>query len=125
MFIAATTANDLPEGLLSSLCYVESRHRVEAVHQDDGSSSSLGVCQIKLNTARLLGFKGTETDLLKTGVNIKYAAKYLGKQYRRYDGDVIKAVAAYNAGSYRHKNGMPINNQYVKKVLTLWLKKVN
>lgn len=70
-----------------------------AIHHDDGNSDSIGVCQIKLQTAKMLGFKGTEKQLLNPHVNIKYAAKYLSHQLYRYDGDVTKSIISYNIGS--------------------------
>lgn len=123
VFVTATQTFKLPEHLLSALCYVESTHNIHAVHKDDGSSSSLGLCQIKLTTARLLGFKGTEAKLMKPAINAYYAAKYLKKQLVRYDGDTLKAVAAYNSGSYKERNNSPINKQYVTKVFRAWLEK--
>ena len=111
----------LPSGLLSSLCFVESKHSVTAYHAKDGATSSLGVCQIKLATARGLGFKGNEQQLMNPKINVYYAAKYLNKQITRYQGDVQKAVAAYNAGTYRPGlNGKAKNHNYVRKVLLAW-----
>lgn len=76
----------------------------------------MGVCQIKLQTARLVGYTGKEKDLLDPGLNIYYAGKYLKKQLDRYKGDIPKAVSAYNAGTYRTSN-----EAYVDKVFTAWM----
>lgn len=125
LFTVETTNHKLPPGLLSALCFVESSHKITAVNPDDGKSASLGVCQIKLQTARLMGFRGTEEQLMHPKYNIKYAAKYLGYQMRRYDNDINKAIAAYNAGSFKESKkikGRAVNNQYVNKVLTSWIK---
>lgn len=101
LFVSASTTYSLPPGLLSSICYAESRHStLELVTQDNGSPS-YGICQIKYDTAALMGFKGTSKQLLTPKVNIKYAAKYLKYQLLRYQGNVYKASLAYNAGSYR------------------------
>src|ERR1019366_7045477 len=100
-FIVATQTYHLPKGLLNSLCFVESAHNIHAVHKDDGNGDSLGVCQVKLNTARMLGFTGTQKELMSAKTNIKYAAKYLSKQLDRYDGDSTKAIAAYNSGTFK------------------------
>jgi soluble lytic murein transglycosylase-like protein len=121
MFIAATTTYQLPPGLLSSLCFVESRHKVEAIHHDDGGSDSVGICQVKLKTAKWLGFKGTEKELMNPEVNIKYAAIYLGRQIKRYGGDTRKGVAAYNTGSFKPGISKYAANQtYVNRVFTAW-----
>lgn len=118
LFILVSAQQGLPEGLLSSLCLVESRHDVNAVHQHDGHGNSVGACQIKLNTAKGLGFKGTEKDLLKPEVNLTYAAKYLKHQILRYNGDVTRGVIAYNQGSARTAT----KTQYSSKVFAEWSK---
>lgn len=121
IFTAYTHDLALPKGLLPSLCYIESNYKINAIHKDDGGGDSLGVCQIKLTTAKLLGFKGTQKELMKPEINIKYAAKYLKKQLNRYKNDSLKAIAAYNAGTYReNRNGMAKNKKYVNKVLLSW-----
>ncbi len=122
-FTVATTTFSLPNGLLPALCFVESSHRTKVVHVDDGKENSLGVCQVQLSTARTLGFRGTATQLMDPKMNVKYAAKYLAKQLKRYSGNVPKAIAAYNSGTYRlNKKGLPINHKYVIKVLEEWSK---
>lgn len=125
MFSLASLDYSLPDGLLSSLCFVESSHNVNALHEDDGTGNSVGVCQIKLQTANTLGFKGTEEQLKKPDINIHYAALYLSKQLTRYYGNINKAVAAYNAGSYKESKRLPgaaKNNKYVVKVVAQWHK---
>jgi soluble lytic murein transglycosylase-like protein len=114
-FNVATMQNGLPANLLESLCYVESTHNVAAVHIDDGNSSSLGICQVKLETARWLGFKGTAKELMEPKTNIDYAAKYLKYQINRY-GKVNKAIIAYNRGN---ANGLT-TSKYQDKVLKQW-----
>lgn len=99
LFTTMSAAYDLPPHLLESLCYVESTHDIHAVHEDDGGSDSLGVCQIKYATAEWLGFKGTEKQLMEPKNNIKYAALYLKYNINRYGGDVTKGVIAYNRGN--------------------------
>lgn len=88
---------NLPPNLLSSVCFIETKHQIHKIHRHDGDSDSIGICQIKLKTAKWLGFKGTEQDLLNPKINILYAGKYLDYQLRRYH-NVSKAVIAYNQG---------------------------
>jgi soluble lytic murein transglycosylase-like protein len=116
LFLLYTNQYNLPPHLLSSLCYVESRHNVSAVHHDDGGADSLGVCQIKYETAKDMGFKGTPRQLMKPTVNIKYAAKYLTHQINRYNGRIDKAVIAYNRG---HAGGLT-TSKYQVKVFKQW-----
>jgi len=120
--LAASLAHDLPRGLLSAVCYVESNHRPAVTNLDDGGSPSYGLCQVKEDTARMLGYQGTAEQLrLNPYINAKYAAKYLRKQIDRYDGDLEKGVAAYNAGRLKlNAKGDPINARYVRKVFDAW-----
>lgn len=122
LFIATTNTLSLPPGLLSALCWVESHHNASAVNADDGGSPSHGVCQIKIQTAALLGFEGDEKELSDPKVNIYYAGKYLKWQLNRYHRHIPKAVAAYNAGSYRENDrGEIMNRKYVGKVFDAWV----
>jgi hypothetical protein len=119
--ISSTQTFDLPPGLLSALCFVESSHRTYVVNHKDGGSRSNGACQIKLSTAKLLGYNGTEEKLLDPKVNAYWAAKYLRRQLDRYGGDVRKGVAAYNSGTLRINDMGHIRNQkYVNKVFRAW-----
>lgn len=99
LFILASQQFNLPRGLLSSVCYVESKHDITAYHPNDGQGNSVGICQIKISSARLVGFKGSEKELMKPEVNIYYAAAYLAHQRSRYRGNLQKAVISYNMGS--------------------------
>lgn len=107
----------LPEGLLASLCYVESTHKVTAIHHDDGGEDSLGICQVKLNTARYLGFKGTREQLMQPKNNIYYSAKYLAKQIKRYNS-TSKGIIAYNRGNAKNLT----TTKYLAKVTKTWRK---
>jgi hypothetical protein len=107
----------LPDGLLSSLCYVESKGNARAISRNDGGSDSIGVCQIKLNTAKLEGYKGTEEGLLNPATNAYFAAKYLARQIKRYKGNYAKAITAYNQGSTKSHGG----SLYLTKVFNRWV----
>jgi hypothetical protein len=119
--LSASQSLELPDGLLSAVCFVESSHRVHIIRHNDGKGNSVGACQIKLNTAKLVGFKGTEAELQDPILNTYYAAKYLKKQLERYDWHLDKAIAAYNSGTYRAgKDTFALNQKYVDKVLQAW-----
>lgn len=115
IFIAASVQFNLPPGLLASVCFVETRHDIQAVHFNDGGDDSIGICQLHYTTAQWLGFKGTKVELLDPSTNIYYAAKYLAKQRNRY-GNVQQAVIAYNQG---HAGGLT-TTEYQVKVFTVW-----
>lgn len=121
LFTLASKQQSLPNGLISALCFVESSHKISAVHFKDGKDDSIGVCQVQPKTANFLKFKGSKAQLMDPSINITYAARYLKYQLRRYNGDVYKAVAAYNAGSYiEAREGIAINHNYVRKVINAW-----
>jgi soluble lytic murein transglycosylase-like protein len=115
-FLLSTAQNNLPPNLLPSICYVESKYNPKAIHLDDGPEDSLGVCQLHLSTARLMGFKGKKSDLLNPEINIKYAGKYLKHQLIRYHGDVNKAIIAYNKGSAKQLT----TSKYQRTVISEW-----
>lgn len=120
-FAAATQTFSLPPGLLSALCYVETSHNPKAIHKDDGKGDSIGLCQVKLATAQMLGYKGTARGLLDPKTNVYYAAAYLTLNMKRYNRDIRKAVAAYNAGTHREDSkGLTRNRKYVSKVFKAW-----
>lgn len=120
LFASVSQTFNLPEGLLSSVCFVESSYNVKAVHIDDGGADSIGVCQVQHSTARLFGFHGTAAQLQNPKINAYYAGRYLSWQLNRYDGNMHKAIAAYNAGSWRIRDGKTRNQQYVNKVFKVW-----
>lgn len=122
IFALVSQSLGLPPGLLSAVCWVESKHNQDAINLYDGGTPSLGVCQIKLSTARRLGYKGSIQKLWRDPkTNAYYAGLYLRVNLDRYDNDANKAVAAYNAGVHRVNNqGLTKNRKYVEKVLLAW-----
>lgn len=104
--------------LLLAICMHETGLKnVKVPH--DGGSPTFGVCQVKYDTAKMLGYTGKAEGLMVPKENVKWAAKYLKYQLDRYDNDHCKSVAAYNAGTYfesKSAPGKPTNLKYVKKV---------
>jgi soluble lytic murein transglycosylase-like protein len=115
LFNTTSAEFKLPPNLLSSLCYIESTHNINAVHKDDGGGDSVGICQVKLKTAKWLGFKGTEKQLMYPKTNIYYAAKYLAYQKKRY-GNITRAIVAYNIGNAKNLT----RSKYSDKVIKQW-----
>lgn len=115
LFTSMSLQYHIPPGLLRSLCYVESKHKINASHHDDGGADSLGICQIKYKTAKDMGYKGTTKQLMQPHVNIKYAAKYLAWQLKRYH-KINKAVIAYNRGNAKNLT----TSKYQLKVYKTW-----
>lgn len=121
IFNMVTVQYSLPPGLLMSLCTVESGLHAEAIHRDDGTGHSIGICQLHYDTASDMGFRGRPQDLFKAESNILYAGKYLCHQLDRHRGNIYEAVASYNAGRVRYnEKGQIKNRHYVDKVLKVW-----
>lgn len=108
--------------LLLAICSHESGGFKYDNNENDRGTPSIGICQMKEATAKMIGFKGNRVALRKPRTNALWAARYLKMQMLRYDNDPCKAVAAYNAGSYTESKkvpGKPRNLKYVKSVQKL------
>lgn len=118
IILAAAKKAGVSGALLLAICTHESGlNNVLVPH--DGGSPTYGICQVKYDTAKMIGFTGVAKDLMKPEVNAKWAAAYLKYQKGRYEGDWVKSVAAYNAGTYFESKkvpGCPRNLQYIKFV---------
>ena len=104
--------------LLLAICSTETNLTNVTVYHD-GKSPSYGICQVKYETAQMVGFKGKAQDLINPKTNAKMAAKYLRFQEKRYGDDWCKLVASFNAGTYNESKkypGKPRNLKYVRKV---------
>jgi hypothetical protein len=118
MFIVVSTTFHLPPGLLSALCFTESSHEATTIVLNDGHSHSYGICQIKLETARDMGYEGTAAELMQPKTNIYYAAKYLANRVKAHSGDLTRGVCAYNTGSCHSPSSSGIS--YVRRVFKAW-----
>ncbi len=85
-------ANDLSPALLEALVWQESRWRYDAI----SPAGAIGLAQLMPATARSLG-----VDPRDPIQNLAGGARYLRQQLDLFDGDVEKALAAYNAGPGR------------------------
>lgn len=106
--------------LLYSICHVETNCKNITIL--DNKSNSYGPMQIKLKTAQKFEPKINAEDLSRPEINIKIGAMYLRYQLNRYNNNWCKAIAAYNAGTYKESiilTGYPTNYNYVKKVLNI------
>lgn len=64
------------------------------------SKGNYGLMQIRLGTARAMGYRGTVKGLLDADTNMTYAVKYLAGAYRAAGGNADRAVHYYAAGYY-------------------------
>ena len=115
---AIATAVKVSPYILLGICTTESNLR-NVINHNDGGSPSYGICQIKLNTAKMFNPRITPKELMNPELNAYYAARYIKHQMNRYNENIIKAIAAYNSGRVKYnKSGRIINYKYVRKVLT-------
>ena len=84
-----------------------------------GQKTSWGLMQIMGAVAREYGYTDQFSGLWDPYENIRYGIKHLRKLKER-NGTWPHAIAAYNAGSPRMKDGKYENQQYVDKVLARW-----
>jgi Transglycosylase SLT domain len=89
-------ANGVPEALVHRVIARESGYRPGLV----GRGGAIGLMQIKLATARGLGYTGDAAGLRDPETNLTYAVKYLAGAYRAANGDHNRAVHYYAAGYY-------------------------
>jgi soluble lytic murein transglycosylase-like protein len=83
---------DLSPALIEALVWQESRWRANAV----SPAGARGLAQLMPGTARELGVNADDPF-----ANLEGGARYLREQLDRFDGDLEKALAAYNAGPAR------------------------
>ena len=88
-------ANNLPEALVHRVIVRESGYRPDLV-----SHGNIGLMQIKLGTARGLGYTGTAEGLRDPETNLTWAVKYLAGAYRAANGDHTRAIHYYASGYY-------------------------
>jgi soluble lytic murein transglycosylase-like protein len=86
-------ANNVPESLVRRIIRRESRGNARAVH-----NGNYGLMQIRLGTARAMGYRGGVRGLLDAETNMRYAVKYLAGAYRAARGNPDRAVHYYAAG---------------------------
>lgn len=110
----------LPGSLLQAVAYAESGLQQDAVSE----KGAIGIMQLMPGTAAELG-----VDPHSPQENVMGGARYLKAMLDRYAGDeeqLVKALAAYNAGPGRVEEygGLPPfaeTNAYVAKVLKMYL----
>jgi len=84
----------LPPALVDAVMAVESRYNPGVV----GMDGEVGLMQVMLPTARMMGFAGTPAELASPEVNVHYGVRYLAGAWRRANGDLCTATMKYRAG---------------------------
>lgn len=107
-------ANNVPVDLAHAVVFSESSYRANA----RGAAGEIGLMQLRLSTARGLGYTGSAAGLYDPATNIKYGMKYLGGAHRLADGSVCGTVLRYNAGHAARRMN-PVSQRYCNKVSRL------
>ncbi len=89
--------HNVPEALVRRVIKRESGGNPRAI-----SKGNYGLMQIRLGTARAMGYRGDVAGLLDADTNMAYAVKYLAGAYKVADGNADRAVRYYAAGYYYH-----------------------
>ncbi len=96
MVASHARANNVPEALVHRVIVRESKYHPGLV----GRGGTIGLMQIKLPTARGLGYTGDAAGLRDPDTNLAWGVKYLAGAYRAANGDHSRAVHYYASGYY-------------------------
>jgi soluble lytic murein transglycosylase-like protein len=88
--------NGIPLSLAHAVVSIESRYNAKA----RGRAGEIGLMQIKLQTARGVGYRGSAKGLYDPDTNLRYGMKYLGQARKLAGGDLCRTVMKYNGGHY-------------------------
>ena len=118
MLREAALRSGLPPEFVQSVALVESGMRSDAI----SPKGAIGVMQLMPGTAKIMGADPHDTEQ-----NIDAGTRLLRELLVKYNGDVVKALAAYNAGegAVDRYQGVPPYNEtrwYVKKVIDAYQK---
>jgi soluble lytic murein transglycosylase-like protein len=89
------SANGLPIALVRQVIRRESNFNPRAVYQ-----GNYGLMQIRLGTARALGYRGTAEGLLDPQTNMTYGMRYLAGAYAAAHGNEARTLVLYSSGYY-------------------------
>ena len=133
--IQANTQTSSKSQILNVVSQISKKYNVDeklvqaVIKQESGfnpkaksKSGAIGLMQLKPATARNLGVK----DPYNTVQNVEGGVKYLKSMLNKYNGNVILALAAYNAGpgAVDKYSGVPPYKEtqnYVKNILSNYL----
>ncbi len=91
-----SAAHGVPESLVRRVIHIESRGNPRVV-----SKGNYGLMQIRLGTAKSMGYRGSADGLLDADTNMTYAVKYLASAYRAAGCNEQRAINYYQRGFYK------------------------
>jgi hypothetical protein len=102
-------ANLVPEALVHRVIVRESKYQPDLV----GRGGTIGLMQIKLATARSIGYRGDAQGLRDPDTNLSYGVKYLAGAYRAANGDHDRAIHYYASGYYAAAKQQRLERQHL------------
>jgi soluble lytic murein transglycosylase-like protein len=93
LIVKHAKAHSVPETLVRLVIRRESNFNPRAVYR-----GNYGLMQIRLGTARSLGYRGDADGLLDPATNMTYAMPYLAGAYRAAHGDEARTLVLYSRG---------------------------
>ena len=105
------SAYGVPVSLAHAVIRIESNYRPGI----RGRAGEIGLMQVKLQTARGMGYTGSAKGLYNPSTNIRYGMAYLGGARKLGGKTVCGTILKYNAGHYA-KRMNPTSARYCSKV---------
>lgn len=102
-------------GVPTALAHAVVRHESNYRPDVRGKAGEIGLMQIKLSTARGLGYSGSAKGLYEPSTNIQYGMKYLAMAQKLGGGSTCGTILKYNAG-HGAKRMNPTSANYCNKV---------
>jgi soluble lytic murein transglycosylase-like protein len=91
--------NGVPVELANAVIRYESNYNPRVT----GRAGEIGLMQIKLQTARGIGYRGSRKGLYDPATNIAWGMKYLGQAVRLAGGSQCGTLSRYNAGLFTRR----------------------
>jgi soluble lytic murein transglycosylase-like protein len=93
------TRSGVDVDLALAVAWHESRLRPnQELREPKLKTSSIGIFQVLLPTARSMGFRGTKAELFDPKTNIHFGVRYLSQCLRRFGSNLDGVLCCYNAG---------------------------
>ena len=108
-------------GVPLSLAHAVVRHESNYQPNVRGRAGEIGLMQIKLGTARGLGYTGSAKGLYDPATNVQYGMKYLAQAHKLGGGTTCGTILKYNAG-HGAKRMNPTSAKYCSNVKTYMAK---
>lgn len=102
-------------GVPTALAHAVVRHESNFQPNVRGAAGEIGLMQIKLSTARGLGYSGSAKGLYEPSTNIQYGMKYLAQAQKLGGGSTCGTILKYNAG-HGAKRMNPTSAKYCSSV---------